>query len=181
MKPTILIGVSTVGRSFTQPVIETMARAVKRPVIFALSNPTEKAECTPEQAYQWTKGQALYAAGVQFQPVMYDGKTYLPGQANNFYVYPAVGLAVYATNTRRVTDESFITAARAIADQVTDEQRNLGLLFPLQKDVLEAEIRTAEAVATQLFDQGFARVDRPKDINAWLRGLLYRPEYAPVA
>ncbi len=181
VKPTILIGVSTVGGSFTQPVIETMARAVKRPVIFALSNPTEKAECTPEQAYEWTKGQALYAAGVQFQPVMYDGKTYLPGQANNFYVYPAVGLAVYATNTRRVTDESFIVAARAIADQVTDEQRNLGLLFPLQKDILEAEIRTAEAVAGQLFDRGFARVDRPKDINGWLRGLLYRPEYAPVA
>ncbi len=181
VKPTILIGVSTVGRAFTQPVIETMARASSRPIIFALSNPTEKAECTPAQAYEWTRGQALYAAGVQFPPVMYNGKTYLPGQANNFYVYPAVGLAVYATNTRRVTDEMFITAARAIADQVTDEQRNLGLLFPLQKDVLEAEIRTAEAVAGVIFDRGFARVERPKDINLWLRGLLYRADYAPVA
>ncbi len=181
VRPTVLIGVSTVGGAFTQPVIETMARGVERPIIFALSNPTEKAECTPEQAYRWTKGRALYAAGVQFPPVVYDGKTYLPGQANNFYVYPAVGLAVYATNPRRVTDESFVVAAHAIADQVTDEQRALGLLFPLQKDVLEAEVRTAAAVAAQLFDRGFARVERPKDLDGWLRGLLYRPAYAPLA
>ncbi len=180
VKPTILIGVSTVGQSFTQPVIEAMARANDRPIIFALSNPTEKAECTPDQAYRWTRGKALYAAGVQFPPVTYNGKTFLPGQANNFYVYPAVGLAVWATNTRRVTDEMFITAARAVASQVTDEQRGLGLLFPLQKDVLEAEVRTAGAVATVIFDRGLARVERPRDVDPWLRGLLYRPEYVPV-
>ncbi len=181
VQPTVLIGVSTVGRSFTQPVIEAMAQAADRPIIFALSNPTEKAECTPDDAYRWTKGRALYAAGVQFAPVVYEGKTYLPGQANNFYIYPAIGLAVWATNTRRVTDEMFIEAARATADQVTDEQRGLGLLFPLQKDVLATEVRTATAIATMIFDRGFARVDRPKDIGAWLGTQLYRPEYAPAA
>ena len=180
VKPTVLIGVSTVAHSFTQPVIEAMARTTERPVIFALSNPTERAECTPDEAYRWTKGKALYAAGVQFSPVQYEGKTFLPGQANNFYIYPAVGLAVWATNTRRVTDEMFIEAARATANQVTDQQRELGLLFPLQKDVLESEVRTAASVAAMIFDRGFARVGRPKDIDAWLRDLLYKPEYGPI-
>ena len=177
IKPTILVGVSTIGRTFTQAVVEAMSRLNKRPIIFALSNPTEKAECTPEEAYTWSRGTAIYAAGVQFPPVQYDGQTFLPGQANNFYVFPAVGLAIYATKAKRVTDEMFIEAARAVAEQVSDKQREMGLLFPPQSNVLEAEVRTAERVAKLIFDRNFARVDRPADINAWLRSQLYKPEY----
>lgn len=177
IKPTILIGVSTVGKTFTQTVVETMSKLNQRPVIFALSNPTEKAECSAEEAYTWSKGKAIYAAGVQFPPVQYNGKTFLPGQANNFYVFPAVGLAIYATKTKRVTDEMFIEAAKAVADQVSDQQREMGLLFPPQSNVLEAEIQTAERVAKIIFDRSFARVQRPKDINAWLRKQLYKPDY----
>ena len=99
IKPTAIIGVSTVGKTFTRQVIEAMSRLNERPIIFALSNPTEHAECTPEEAYQWSKGKALYAAGVQFPPVSYGGRTFLPGQANNFYIFPAVGMAIYATQT----------------------------------------------------------------------------------
>src|SRR5882762_7185646 len=121
LKPTAIIGVSTVGKTFTRQVIEAMARINDRPIIFALSNPTEHAECTPEEAYQWSKGKALYAAGVQFPPVSYGGQTLLPGQANNFYIFPAVGMAIYATQTKRVTDEMFIESAHALADQLTPE------------------------------------------------------------
>jgi malate dehydrogenase (oxaloacetate-decarboxylating)(NADP+) len=175
--PTVLIGVSTVGKAFTQSVVEAMSENTERPVIFALSNPTEKAECTPEEAYRWSSGKALYAAGVQFPPVQYGGKTFLPGQANNFYIYPAVGFAVYATSAKRVTDEMFIEAARATADQVTDDQRKMGLLFPPQSNVLESEVRTAVRVATLVFDRNLARVNRPKDIDSWMRGLVYKPQY----
>ncbi len=180
IKPTVLIGVSTVGRTFTQPVVEAMSKLNQRPIIFALSNPTERAECTAEQAYTWSRGKAIYAAGVQFPPVQYEGKTFLPGQANNFYVFPAVGLAIYATNAKRVTDEMFIEAAKATADQVTDQQREQGMVFPPQSNILETEIRTAERVAAVVFERNLARVERPKDINSWLRAMLYKPEYPAV-
>jgi malate dehydrogenase (oxaloacetate-decarboxylating)(NADP+) len=177
IKPGILIGVSTVGRTFTQAVVEAMSKLNDRPVIFALSNPTDRAECTPADAYKWSKGKAIYAAGVQFPPVEYGGKNFLPGQANNFYVFPAVGLAIHATRAKRVTDEMFIEAARATAEQVSDDQRAQGTLFPPQSNVLETEVRTAERVAAIIFDRDLARVPRPKDIPTWLQGLLYRPEY----
>jgi len=181
IKPTILVGVSTVGKTFTRAVVEAMSQLNKRPIVFALSNPTEKAECTADEAYRWSSGSAIYAAGVQFAPVQYEGRTFLPGQANNFYIFPAIGLAIYATNAKRVTDEMFIEAAKATADQVTDQQREMGLMFPPQSDVLETEIRTAELVAMMIFDRNLARVERPQDIKGWIREQLYRPEYAPQA
>jgi malate dehydrogenase (oxaloacetate-decarboxylating)(NADP+) len=177
LKPTAIIGVSTQGKAFNRDVVEAMARLNERPIIFALSNPTDHAECTAEEAYAWSNGKAIYAAGVQFPPAFIQGKTFLSSQANNFYVFPAVGLAVYATRAKRVTNEMFIEAARAIADLVTDEQREKGMLFPPQSNVLETEVRTAERVAKVAFDRNLAQVERPKDINAWLRGMLYKPEY----
>ena len=181
MKPTILIGVSTVGKTFTRAVVEAMSQLNKRPIVFALSNPTEKAECSADEAYRWSRGKAIYAAGVQFAPVQYEGRTFLPGQANNFYIFPAVGLAIYVTNAKRVTDEMFIEAAKSTAEQVSDQQREMGLMFPPQSNVLETEIRTAERVAKIIFDRNLARVERPRDINGWLRAQLYRPEYASQA
>ncbi len=109
IKPITIIGVSTIGGAFNQKVIEAMARINQRPVILAVSNPTEHAECTPEQAYTWSKGKAIYAAGVQFPPVHYNGQTFLPGQANNFYLFPVVGMAIFA-RAKRVTDEMLIEA-----------------------------------------------------------------------
>jgi malate dehydrogenase (oxaloacetate-decarboxylating)(NADP+) len=177
IQPSVLIGASTVGKAFTPAVIQAMSRLNARPVIFALSNPTARAECTAEEAYTWSRGQAIFAAGVPFPPVEYQGKTFLPGQANNFYVFPAVGLAIYATRAKRVTDEMFIEAARATAEHVTDKQRERGLLFPPQSNVLEAELHTAERVTAVIFDQGLARAERPMDIRRWLRAQLYQPEY----
>jgi malate dehydrogenase (oxaloacetate-decarboxylating)(NADP+) len=177
IKPTTIIGVSTVGGTFTQKVIEAMSRINERPVVLALSNPTEHAECTPEQAYTWSKGKAIYAAGVQFPPVHYDGKTFLPGQANNFYIFPAIGMAIFATQASRVTDEMFIEAARAVADQVAPDLLNQGLLYPLQSNILETEIQTAARVAKLVFDSGLARVNRPTDFVAFIRQHVYKPEY----
>ena len=181
LKPTTIIGVSTVGGTFTQNVVEAMSRINERPVILALSNPTEKAECTPEQAYTWSKGKAIYAAGVQFPPVHINGRTFLSGQANNFYIFPAVGMAIFATEASRVTDKMFIEAARAVADQVPPDLLSQGLLYPLQSNILETEIQTAARVAKLVFDSGLARVNRPADMIAFIRQHVYKPEYKESA
>ena len=178
IKPTAIIGVSTVGGAFNQKVLETISRINERPVIFALSNPTDRAECTAEQAYTWSKGKAIYAAGIQFPPVHLKGQTFLPGQANNFYVFPAIGMAIFATQATRVTDEMFIEAAHAVADQVPSELLNQGLLFPLQSNILESEVQTAARVAKLVFDTGLARVERPADMVSFIRRHVYKPEYA---
>jgi malate dehydrogenase (oxaloacetate-decarboxylating)(NADP+) len=177
VSPTILIGVSTVGGLFTEAVVKNMAKNTERPIIFPLSNPTDKAECTPQQAYEWTGGKALVAAGVQFPDVTLNGKPFHPGQANNFYIFPAIGLAVYATRPKRLDDRTFIEAARASADQVSPSDRDKGMLFPPQHDILETEITTATRVAESIFRQGHATVDRPGDIRAWIKAMTYKPVY----
>jgi malate dehydrogenase (oxaloacetate-decarboxylating)(NADP+) len=183
-KPTALIGVSgnalpntAVGRLFNREVVEAMTRLNARPIIFALSNPIQHHECLPEQAYGWSKGKALYAGGVQFPPVHLGEQTYLPSQANNLYIFPAVGMAIHATNAKRVTDEMFIEAARAVADQVSPEQLKLGMLFPPQSNILETEIKTAIRVAKLVFDNNLTRVARPANLEAFIRSQVYKPEY----
>lgn len=154
-----------------------MAKLNDRPVILALSNPTEHAECTAEQAYRWSDGRAIYAAGVQFDQVHLNGQTFSPGQANNFYIFPAVGMAIYATQAKRVTDAMFIEAARAVADQVPDDLLPKGLLYPPQSDILEIEIQTAARVAKLVFERDLARVNQPADYVAFIREQVYKPAY----
>jgi malate dehydrogenase (oxaloacetate-decarboxylating)(NADP+) len=177
LKPTVLIGVSTKGGAFTQGVVEAMSNLNERPIIFALSNPTDKAECSAEQAYRWSKGKALFAAGVQFPDVTVNGKTFHPGQANNFYIFPAIGLATYLARPRRITDECFIVAAQASADQVGPDLRAKGMLFPSQSNILETELTTAARVADFMFEKGLAQVKQPQDTRAWIEGQLYKPQY----
>ena len=177
VRPTILIGVSTVGGLFTEGVIKAMYADCDRPIIFPLSNPTDHAEASAEQLYTWTEGNALVAAGVQFPDVTIGGKTFHPGQANNFYIFPAVGMAVYATRPKRINDAMFIAAAHGSADQVSQFDRKQGMLFPRQDSILETEITTATRVAEFIFDEGEATVERPKDIRAWIESMVYRPHY----
>ncbi|MFC0216856.1 NAD-dependent malic enzyme [Pseudochelatococcus lubricantis] len=176
-RPTVLIGVSTKAGAFTREVIETMARHTPRPIIFALSNPTHKAECTAEQAYTYSKGKALFAAGVQFDEFVYEGKTYRPGQANNFYIYPAIGLATYAARPTRLNDECFIVAAHATADQIGPSLQAKGMLYPSQDQIMETEITTATRIVEYMFDSGLATVERPPEIRSWIENLLYNPTY----
>jgi malate dehydrogenase (oxaloacetate-decarboxylating)(NADP+) len=177
LKPTVLIGVSTKGGAFNQRVVEAMSRLNERPIIFALSNPTDKAECSAEQAYTWSNGKALFAAGVQFPDVTIDGRIFHPGQANNFYIFPAIGLATYVARPRRITDACFIVAAEASADQVGPDLRAKGMLYPSQSNILETEVTTATRVAEFMFDQGLAQVEKPRDIRAWIESQLYKPQY----
>jgi len=177
LKPTILIGVSTKGGAFTHEVVQAMSKHNERPIIFALSNPTDKAECSAEQAYTWSKGKALYAAGVQFPDVTLHGMTFHPGQADNFYIFPAIGLAIYVARPKPLTDEAFIIAAQATADQVGPDLRAQGMLFPSQRDILQTQVSTATRVTEYLIDKGLAQVDRPHDIRSWIEGQLYQPEY----
>jgi len=114
---------------------------------------------------------------VQFAPVHYNGQTFVPGQANNFYIFPAVGMAIFATQAKRVTDEMFIEAGQAVADQVPSELLKQGLLYPLQSNILETEIQTAARVAKLVFDSGLARVARPADVVAFIRQHVYKPGY----
>jgi malate dehydrogenase (oxaloacetate-decarboxylating)(NADP+) len=177
LKPTVLIGVSTKGGAFNQRVVEAMSQVNERPIIFALSNPTDKAECSAEQAYTWSNGKALFAAGVQFPDVTINGQTFHPGQANNFYIFPAIGLATYVAKPRRITDACFIAAAEASADQVGPDLRAKGMLFPSQANILETEVTTATRVAEFMFDQGLAQAEKPRDIRAWIESQLYKPLY----
>lgn len=177
-KPTTIIGVSTMGGTFTKEVIEAMRSINKRPIILALSNPTQHAECTPVEAYKWSNGTAIYAAGVQFPPVTFKDTTFTPGQANNFFIFPAVGMAIYATNASRVTDDMFIEAAYAVASEVSDAQLQQGLIYPMQDNILETEIKTAARVAKLIFDLKLARVDKPQSsYEEFIRQHVYYPSY----
>ena len=178
VKPTMLIGVSTQGGLFSEGVVKAMSKLNERPIIFALSNPTENAECTAKQAYEWSDGKALFAAGVQFAEEQINGETRYPGQANNFYIFPAIGLAIYAARPAHVDDKLFIEAARLCAEQVDKTAREKGRLYPSQGDIVNTEIAIANGLVRYLFKHDLAGVEEPQDIDAWLQNLLYRPNYA---
>lgn len=177
LKPTGIIGVSTVPKLFTRHVVEAMAEINERPIIFPYSNPTSRSECTAEEAYRWSNGRAIFASGSPFPPVELNGQRFVPGQGNNVYIFPAMGMAVLATEATRVTDEMFIVAAEAVAEQVTEENLAHGLIYPPMSSILEASLHVAERVATHIFDKALARVPRPKDIGAFIRNRAYRPVY----
>lgn len=177
LRPTCIIGVSTVPKLFNQRVIEAMARVNERPVIFPYSNPTSRSECTAEEAYTWSGGRAIFASGSPFQPVRFGGRTFIPGQGNNVYIFPAIGLAVLATGAKRIPQKVFIRAARAVAEQVSDSQLDSGLIYPHQSQIFEASLNTAVRVAEMIFDEGLAGVDRPGDMDSFVRGFAYRPVY----
>jgi malate dehydrogenase (oxaloacetate-decarboxylating)(NADP+) len=177
LKPTGIIGVSTVPKLFTRQVIEAMAEINERPIIFPYSNPTSRSECTAEEAYRWSEGRAVFASGSPFPPVEIAGHKFVPGQGNNVYIFPAMGMAVFATEATRVTEEMFIVAAKAVAEQVTDEDLAVGLIYPPQSRILEASLHVAERVATYIFDKDLARVPRPAEIGSLIRTRAYRPVY----
>ena len=179
LKPTGIIGVSGIPKLFTREVVETMAELNQRPIIFPYSNPTSRSECTAEEAYRWSEGRAIFASGSPFPPVEIAGQTFVPGQGNNVYIFPAIGMAVFATEATRVTDAMFIVAARAVAEQVTDQNLAAGLIYPPQSRIFEASLHVATRVAEHIFEQKLARVPAPADFAAHIRSCAYRPVYPP--
>jgi malate dehydrogenase (oxaloacetate-decarboxylating)(NADP+) len=177
IRPTGIIGVSTVPKLFTREVIQAMAQINERPIIFPYSNPTSRAECTAEEAYRWSDGRAVFASGSPFPPVEIAGRHFVPGQGNNVYIFPAMGMAVFATEATRVTEEMFIVAAKAVAEQVTEQNLAAGLIYPPQSRILEASLHVAERLAAYIFDKGLARAARPDDLGALIRTRAYRPVY----
>jgi len=177
IRPTGIIGVSTVPKLFTREVINAMAEINERPIIFPYSNPTSRSECTAEEAYRWSDGRAVFASGSPFPPVEIGGRRFVPGQGNNVYIFPAMGMAVFATGAKRVTEEMFIVAAQAVAEQVSAENLSTGLIYPPQSRILEASLHVAERIAAYIFDHGLARVPRPDDVGALVRARTYRPIY----
>jgi malate dehydrogenase (oxaloacetate-decarboxylating)(NADP+) len=178
LRPTGIIGVSGVPKLFTREVIEAMAAINERPIVFPYSNPTSRSEATAEEVYRWSDGRAIFASGSPFAPVQIAGRRLIPGQGNNVYIYPAMGMAIYATEATRVTEELFIIAARALAEQVSEENLLDGLIYPPQSEILRASLHVAERIAAGIFDQGLARVPRPNDIGALIRAHAYRPVYS---
>ena len=154
-----------------------MALLNHRPVVFALSNPTSKAECTAEQAYAWTAGRAVFASGSPFDPVTINGRVHVTGQANNSFVFPGVGFGLLLSGARRVDDELFLAAARALADQVTDTDLDQGRLFPPAARMRDVALAVATSVATVAFDRGLATKPRPADIAAAAARAMYIPRY----
>ena len=177
IRPTGIIGVSTVPKLFTREVIHAMAESNERPIIFPYSNPTSRSECTAEEAYRWSDGRAVFASGSPFPPVEIAGRKFVPGQGNNVYIFPAMGMAVFATEATRVTEEMFIVAAKAVAEQVTEENLASGLIYPPQSRILEASLHVAERVATYIFEKDLARVRRPDDVGKLIHARAYRPVY----
>ena len=168
---------STVGGAFNQQVIENMSLVNERPIIFPYSNPTSHSECTAEQAYIWSKGKAIFASGSPFAPVIYEGKTYTPGQGNNVFIFPAMGLALFATEAKRVTDLLFITAAEAVAEQVSQQDFEMGLIYPSVKNILNVSVNVAIKIAEVIFESGLSGVERPDDIRAFVKSKMYVPTY----
>jgi malate dehydrogenase (oxaloacetate-decarboxylating)(NADP+) len=177
LQPGALIGVSGQPQRFTRPILEAMGRINERPVIFALSNPTSKSECTAEQAYTWTDGRAIFASGSPFAPVTLGDRHFVPGQGNNAYVFPGVGLGLIVSEATACTDEMFFQAARTLAGMVKEDDLEQGRIYPSLSRIREVSAYIAEAVAGVAFERGLARASRPEDLGAAVRAAMFQPEY----
>jgi malate dehydrogenase (oxaloacetate-decarboxylating)(NADP+) len=175
IKPHVLIGATGAPGTFTQTVIERMSRINERPVVFALSNPTSKAECTAEQAYSWSQGRAIFASGSPFAPVIYGGSTFRPAQGNNAYVFPGIGLGAIACRARTLPDELFLTAARTLADLVRLTDLDQGALYPPLNEIRKISLAIATSVATKAYAMKLARQRRPRDVRRSVEALMYQP------
>ncbi|XVE53762.1 hypothetical protein DITRI_Ditri03aG0028500 [Diplodiscus trichospermus] len=178
IKPTVLIGTSGVGKQFTKEVVEAMASFNEKPLIMALSNPTSQAECTAEEAYTWSEGRAIFASGSPFEPVEYNGKVFVPGQANNAYIFPGFGLGVIISGAIRVHDDMLLAASEALASQVTEEHYAKGLIYPPFSNIRKISANIAAKVAAKAYELGLtSHLPQPKDLVKYADSCMYSPKY----
>lgn len=181
LRPNVLIGVCGKQGIFNREALAAMAEYNERPIILALSNPTSRSECTAQQAYSWTKGRAIFASGSPFGSVDHGSVRFTPGQANNAYIFPGVGLGVLTCAARLVTDEMFFAAAKALAKEVSDDDLVAGSLYPPLSRIREVSARIAEAVAEVAFERGLAGIERPVHLSELIRSSMYQPDYPSYA
>ncbi len=177
LRPTALIGVAGVPGLFTEPVVREMAAHAARPIIFPLSNPTERAEAHPRDLLTWTEGRALIATGSPFGAVTHAGRTVQVGQGNNVFIFPGVGLGVLVSQARAVTDTLFLAAAQALSAEVTAEEREAGSLFPAIARLRTVTARVAEAVVRQARDEGIGRALDDGEIPGTVASAMWEPIY----
>jgi len=187
-KPTILIGLTACGGLFKEPLIRAMAEGVDRPIVFPLSNPTASAECTAEQAYEWTDGKCIFASGSPFDPVTYGGQTYTPTQCNNMFVFPGIGLGTTVCGAKMVTDRVLYVAAEALASYLTEEELAEGKVFPRVEDIRKVSHAVACAVirecvrskiSTKIKDTGETK-KLYDNLEAYVWSKMYDPQYVPI-
>jgi malate dehydrogenase (oxaloacetate-decarboxylating)(NADP+) len=181
IRPHVLIGATGAPGTFTSTVIERMCASTPRPAVFALSNPTSKAECTAEQAYAWSRGRAIFASGSPFAPVAYGGTTFRPAQGNNAYVFPGIGLGAVASRAKTLPDELFLSAARTLAGLVRQSDLDQGSLYPPLKDIRQLSLSIAVHIARKAYDLNLSRRRRPQNIRRDIEALMYRPSRNPGA
>lgn len=181
LKPTVILGLSGQPGSFSKDIIEAMAEINERPVIFALSNPTSKAECTAEQAYNWSNGRAIFASGSPFDAVTMGNQTFVPGQGNNVYIFPGVGLGAIVSRARKVTDEMFLAAAHCLASHVRDSDISSGCVYPSLSRIREVSASIAYEVAKIAWSQGLAGCEEPEDLKAEIQKHMFQPVYPHYA
>lgn len=177
IKPHVLIGATGAPGTFTKEVVEAMCDSTPRPTIFALSNPTALAECTAEQAYQWSNAAAIFASGSPFEPVVFDGKILTPGQGNNAYIFPGVGLGAIAVEAERITSEMFLAAARVTAEMVSEADLEAGTVYPPLSTIRDISLEIAVAVANVVCQLGLNRRPMPDDAKSFIQSLMYDPRY----
>lgn len=177
IKPQVLIGATGAPNTFTREVVETMSQINERPTIFALSNPTSRAECTAEQAYQWSEGRAVFASGSPFDAVKHDGNTLRPGQGNNAYIFPGIGLGVTNCQASRISEDMFMAAAETLAQQVDEGLLKTATLYPPLRDIRKVSLAIAESVAEVAYKQGLAKMERPADLRGTIERSMYDPKY----
>ena len=179
LKPTALLGLSGQPQTFTKEVVDAMAEFNERPIIFALSNPTSKSECTASEAYEWTDGKAIFASGSPFPPVRLNGRIYIPGQGNNMFIFPGVGLGAVSCGAKKVTDEMFFTAAKTLAHIVTEDELDSGTIYPDLGKIRQISLSIASAVCMLAWEQGLASYAEPDDIRVHVRSCMYHLDYRP--
>ena len=179
LKPTGIIGVSGQPKRFNREVIEAMARINERPIIFSLSNPTSKTECSAEEAYTWTDGKVIFASGSPFDQVMFQGRKFVPAQGNNVYIFPGVGMGVMASWATQVTNEMFLVAAKILAQEISETDLRIGRIYPPLPRIREVSTAIAVAVAEVAYRTGLASKPRPENLQEYIESLMYEPDYQP--
>lgn len=177
LRPTAIVGVAALPNAFDSMVIGEMSAINERPIIFALSNPTSKAECTAEMAYQFSDGRALFASGSPFNTVEYKGKTFVPRQGNNSYVFPALGRAATFVKAKTMPTGMFLAASRKLAELVTQEDLDNGSLYPSLTEIRPISEAVSVAVAQWAYDNGLATAEKPEDLDAAVKASMYTPHY----